>query len=162
MDDGLDSRIVEFTNKVLRLGGWNLEAAMGAEGAQAVTEDADLEDQKLTVHVTGDDVALLLGRNAELLDALEYLSNRVFARETGRDGRIVFDSGGYRSRRERELQLMAAKAAEKVRTSRAPFSFDRMTPNERRIIHTALVEDKTVRTESKGDGVDRKLIVYPA
>ncbi|HEY6330740.1 MAG TPA: R3H domain-containing nucleic acid-binding protein, partial [Blastocatellia bacterium] len=83
-------------------------------------------------------------------------------RETGRDGRIVFDSGSYRSRREKELQLMAAKAAERVRASRVPFSFDSMSPNERRIVHTALIEDKSVRTESKGDGIDRKVIVYPA
>lgn len=159
MEDGIDSRVVEFTNNLLKLGGWALKAS--ASGQNHADSDGD-SDQPLTVQITGEDVPLLLGRNAELLDALEYLSNRVFARETGRDGRIVFDSGSYRSRREKELQLMAAKAAERVRTSRNPFSFDAMSPNERRIIHTALIEDKSVRTESKGDGIDRKVIVYPA
>jgi spoIIIJ-associated protein len=162
MSEGLESRIIEFTNRVLRLGGWDLEAEIEAPVAADAGDGADAGDQKLTVQVRGDDVSLLLGRNAELLDALEYVSNRAFAREAGRDGRIVFDSGSYRSRREKELQLMAAKAAERVRTSRTPFTFDPMSPNERRIIHTALIEDKTIRTESKGDGIDRKVVIYPA
>jgi len=161
MADDLDSRIVEFTNKVLRLGGWDLEAKIEASPEDELASDED-GDQKLTVQVQGSDVSLLLGRNAELLDALEYLSNRVFAREAGKDGRIVFDSGRYRSRREKELQLMAAKAAERVKTTRIPFTFDAMSPNERRIIHTALLEDKSIRTESKGDGIDRKVVIYPA
>jgi spoIIIJ-associated protein len=159
MGDGIDSRVIEFTNNLLKLGGWDLRASASD---QHHVDSAGDSDQPLTIQVTGEDVPLLLGRNAELLDALEYLSNRVFARETGRDGRIIFDSGSYRSRREKELQLMAAKAAERVRTSRNPFSFDAMSPNERRIIHTALIEDGSVRTESKGDGIDRKVIVYPA
>jgi spoIIIJ-associated protein len=57
---------------------------------------------------------------------------------------------------------MAEKAAERVRTTRIPFSFDPMSPNERRIIHLALGEDQTVKTESRGNGVDRKVTIYPA
>ncbi|PYP84215.1 MAG: hypothetical protein DMF61_20790 [Blastocatellia bacterium AA13] len=81
---------------------------------------------------------------------------------SGLDSRIVVDSGSYRAGREKELQLMAVKAAERVRTSRIPFSFDPMTPNERRIVHLALSEDSTVRTESQGGGVDRKVTIFPA
>jgi spoIIIJ-associated protein len=150
MEEDLEPRVVEFTNGLLELGGFDLTAS---------AEDGD---DGLKVQISGADVALLLGHNAELLDAMEYLCNRVFLRETGHESRIVLDSGNYRARREKELRLMAEKAAERVRTTRIPFSFDPMSPNERRIIHLALGEDQAVKTESRGNGVDRKVTIYPA
>jgi spoIIIJ-associated protein len=142
--------IVEFTNQILDSSGLDLEAG------------ADQTEAGLKIQVRGDDVALLLGHNAELLDALEYLGNRVLARATGDEARVVFDSGGYRARREKELQLMAEKAAERVRLSRIPFSLDPMTPNERRIIHLTLATDASVTTESQGNGENRKVTIRPA
>jgi spoIIIJ-associated protein len=143
------SLVVEFTNQVLGSSGLDLSAV------------ADRGEDGFKVQVQGDDVALLLGHKAELLDALEYLANRVFARSSGEEGRLVFDSGGYRARREKELRLMAEKAAEKVRLSRIPFSFDPMTPNELRIIHLALSNDASVTTESQGNGENRKVTIRP-
>lgn len=142
--------VVEFTNRVLAGSGLDLKAS---------TEQTD---DGLKVQVRGSDVALLLGHNAELLDALEYLGNRTLARHAANEMRIVFDSGGYRAQREKELRLMAEKAAEKVRTSRTPFSFTPMSANERRIIHLALADDATVVTESQGSGENRKVTVRPA
>lgn len=144
------SLVVEFTNQVLGSSGLDLKAG------------ADHTEEGVKIQVRGDDVALLLGHNAELLDALEYLGNRVLARASGDEARLVFDSGGYRARREKELRLMAEKAAEKVRLSRIPFSFDPMTPNERRIIHLALANDGSVTTESQGNGENRKVTIRPA
>lgn len=144
------NNVVEFINTVLHSSGLNLKAT------------AEASEDGFRVQVRGEDVALLLGHNAELLDALEYLANRVLTRASGEETRIVFDSGSYRARRERELQLMAEKAAEKVRGSRVPFTFDPMTPNERRIIHLTLVNDSTVKTESDGNGENRRVIIYPA
>jgi len=142
--------VVEFTNQVLRSSRLDLSASLEE------TEDG------ITVQIRGSDIALLLGHNAELLDALEYLGNRLVARVAGEETRIVFDSGSYRAQRERELRLMAEKAAERVRSSRIPFSFDPMNPNERRIIHLTLAEDATVKTESQGNGENRKVTIYPA
>ena len=142
--------VVDFTNQVLGSSGLDLKAG------------ADQAEEGLRIQVGGDDVALLLGHNAELLDALEYLGNRVLARASGEERRLVFDSLGYRSRREKELRLMAEKAAEKVRLSRIPFSFDPMTPNERRIVHLALANDASVTTESQGNGENRKVTIRPA
>ena len=141
--------VVDFTNQVLGSSGLDLKAG------------ADQDEEGLRIQVGGDDVALLLGHNAELLDALEYLGNRVLARSSGEERKLVFDSLGYRSRREKELRLMAEKAAEKVRLSRIPFSFDPMTPNERRIIHLALANDASVTTESQGNGENRKVTIRP-
>src|SRR5262252_3851008 len=133
--------VVEFTNGILELSGLDLTAT------------AETGEDGIKVQISGADVPLLLGHNAELLDAIEYLCNRVFLRETGQESRIVLDSGNYRARREKELRLMAEKAAERVRTTRIPFTFDPMSPNERRIIHLALGEDQSVKTESRGNGV---------
>ena len=142
--------VVEFTNQVLDSSGLDLQAS------------ADPAEDGLKIQVRGDDVALLLGHNAELLDALEYLGNRVLARASGEESKLVFDSNGYRARREKELRLMAEKAAEKVRLSRIPFNLDPMTPNERRIIHLALANDASVTTESQGNGENRKVTIRPA
>ena len=152
--------VVDFTNQVLGSSGLDLKAG------------ADQAEEGLRIQVGGDDVALLLGHNAELLDALEYLGNRVLARASGEERRLIFDSvmkdsrgneiESYRARRERELRLMAEKAAEKVRLSRIPFSFDPMTPNERRIIHLALANDASVTTESQGNGENRKVTIRPS
>src|SRR4029453_11605158 len=141
--------VVDFTNDVLASSGLDLKA--GVDEAQ----------DGVKVQVRGEDVALLLGHNAELLDALEYLGNRVLARTSGEDAKLIFDSAGYRARREKELRLMAEKAAEKVRLSRIPFSFDPMTPNERRIIHLTLADDSSVTTESQGNGENRKVKIRP-
>jgi spoIIIJ-associated protein len=142
--------IVDFTNDVLASSGLDLQAGV------------DQAEDGVKVQVRGDDVALLLGHNAELLDALEYLGNRVLARTSGEDAKLIFDSAGYRARREKELRLMAEKAAEKVRVSRIPFSFDPMTPNERRIIHLTLADDSSVTTESQGNGENRKVTIRPS
>ncbi len=149
MSQGDVSNIVEFINQVLDRSGLGLRAT------------ADQTPDGLRVEVRGEDIALLLGHNAELLDALEYLGNRYITRISGEETHVIFDSNNYRARREKELRLMAQHAAEKVRLSRKPFSFDPMSPNERRIIHLALSEDKTVRTESQGGGHDRKVTIYP-
>lgn len=140
---------VDFTNQVLGSSGLDLEA------------HSEETDDGVKVEIRGEDLALLLGHNAELLDALEYLGNRILARSSGEETRLVFDSRGYRARREKELRLMAEKAAEKVKLSRIPFSFDPMTPNERRIIHVALADDPSVTTESQGNGENRKVTVRP-
>jgi spoIIIJ-associated protein len=143
-------RVADFTNMILESSRLDLHASVEETG------------DGVRIQVKGADMALLLGHNAELLDALEYLGNRLVARNAGEDSHIVFDSGNYRIGRERELRLMAEKAAEKVRVSRVPFSFDPMSPNERRIVHLALAEDSSVRTESTGGGADRRVTIYPA
>jgi|SRR5262249_46672987 len=143
------NRVVGFTNEVLGTSGLHL------------TAEAETTDEGSRVQVRGEDVALLLGHNAELLDALEYLGNRIVARASGEDTKIIFDSSGYRARREKELRLMAEKAAEKVRASRIPFSFDPMSPNERRIIHVALAGDNSIVTESQGNGENRRVTIRP-
>ena len=145
--------IQDFTERLIGAAGLELSVAV---------DRLDGEDDAYRVVLSGPDRGLLLGRCAELLDAFEYVTSRAFSKQLHHDAKIVFDSGNYRAMREQELRLMAEKAAERVRKTRAPFTFDPMTPSERRIIHIALVDDKSVRTESAGDGTERKVRVIPA
>lgn len=120
------------------------------------------EDEAVEVMFQGFDLPLLLGHNAELLDALQYLARRVLADDVAEGVQIDFDANGYRGARRHELELMAQKAAERVRVSRVAFVFDPMNAQDRRIIHMALVEHQGVRTESEGDGQMRRVKIVPA
>jgi len=122
---------------------------------------ADLDPEAIAVTFQGLDLPLLLGHNAELLDALQYVTRRAFAADVAAGLQIDFDAGGYRDSRRQELELMAQKAAERVRTTRVPFVFDPMNAQDRRIIHTILVDVEGIRTESEGDGQLRRVKVLP-
>ncbi len=119
------------------------------------------EQDNIEVSFQGFDLPLLLGHNAELLDALQYIARRAFAGAVASGIQIDFDANGYRNARKEELQLMAQKAAERVRTSKVPFVFDPMSAQDRRAIHTALVDIEGIRTESEGDGQMRRVKVLP-
>ncbi|MFN0083746.1 MAG: protein jag [Blastocatellia bacterium] len=122
------------------------------------------EPEPMTIDVMFDgfDLPLLLGHNAELLDAFQYISRRAFATAVAEGVQLDFDANGYRDARQQELELMARKAADKVKVSRVPFVFDPMNAQDRRIIHTALVDIPGIRTESEGDGQMRRVKVLPA
>jgi spoIIIJ-associated protein len=120
------------------------------------------EPDTIEVMFQGFDIPLLLGHNAELLDALQYIARRAFAGAVAAGVQIDFDANGYRDTRRQELELMAHKAAEKVKLTRTPFVFDPMNAQDRRIIHTTLVDVQGIRTESEGDGQMRRVKVLPA
>jgi spoIIIJ-associated protein len=145
----MKDEIQAFVDTMTEAAGFDLTAVVEAYG----------EPGDYRVVLAGDDRGLLLSRGAELLDAIEYVTNRAFGKQMKHDAKIVFDCGNYRKMREQELRLMAVKAAERVRDTRQPFTFEAMSPSERRIIHVALADDATVKTESVGDGSDRKVRV---
>ncbi len=120
------------------------------------------DDESLEVMFQGFDLPLLLGHNAELLDALQYITRRAFADAVAEGAQIDFDANGYRDARRHELELMAQKAADRVKVSRVPFVFDPMNAQDRRIIHMSLLGHQGVRTESEGDGQMRRVKIMPA
>src|SRR5689334_24101843 len=101
MMQGDINSVVDFINEVLEQSDLDLRASVEPLG------------EAVRVQVRGGDRATLLGHNAEMLDALEHLGNRMLAHVTGEDHHVVFDSGSYRAQREKELQLMAEKADRK-------------------------------------------------
>jgi spoIIIJ-associated protein len=116
-------------------------------------------DEGCRLNIDGSDADLLISQGGELLEALQHLVNQAFIRELPRGQRVVCDAQSFRATREAELRAMAKHAAERVRSTGAPFMFGPMTANERRIIHLTLVDDSDLFTESVGEGQARKLKV---
>lgn len=147
----LKNQVETFVEKLLDSSSLDLRAAV------TLTEDSGV-----LVIFDGFDLPLLLGHNAELLDALQYITRRVFAREVAEGAQIDFDASGYRDARRLELELMAQKAADRVKASKTAFIFDPMSAQDRRIIHNILYDFEGVRTESEGDGQMRRVKILPA
>jgi spoIIIJ-associated protein len=148
--EGLRDRIESFVKDMVDKSSFDLRVE--------VTEP---EPKNIEVMFQGFDLPLLLGHNAELLDAMQYIARRAFAGAVAEGVQIDFDANGYREARKQELEIMALKAAEKVKVTRVPFVFDPMNAQDRRIIHTALVDFEGIRTESEGDGQMRRVKVLP-
>jgi spoIIIJ-associated protein len=117
-------------------------------------------DNIVKLDFRGEDIAILLAHNGDVLNAIEYLINVIFGKEAQED-KIVCDAAGFRRKRERELVLMAQHAAAQVRLKRSPFAFEPMPATERRLLHQALTTETDVRTESQGKGEHRQVVVYP-
>ena len=111
--------------------------------------------------IEGDDAELLQAQTGELLEALQHIVNQVFGRSLGAGERLVCDVNGFRATREAELQAMANLAANRVRQTGMPFTFQPMSANERRIIHLTLADSADLFTESIGEGSERKLRIGP-
>ncbi len=123
---------------------------------------AEVETPEVLVVFRGRDQDLLLERNAELLQALEYIALRWLRLDPHYYDRMRFDSGDYRALRIEELKLSARVAADRVRETRTAFRFNPMSARERRIIHLVLKDQPGVRTASEGAGEQRQVVVHPA
>jgi spoIIIJ-associated protein len=115
---------------------------------------------EITVELTGPDTPLLLARNGELLHAIEHIAAKILRLEPEEHDRIFFDAEGFKATRNRELDLMAEMAVEKVRATGRPFSFAPMSSRERRILHMALAKSG-LPTASSGEGPGRFVVLYP-
>ena len=124
--------------------------------------EAEVETPEVLAIFRGRDQDLLLERNAELLQALEYIALRWLRLDPHFYDRVRFDSSDYRALRIEELKLSARVAADRVRETRAPFRFNPMSARERRVIHLVLKDQPGVRTASDGVGEQRQVVVYPA
>jgi len=115
---------------------------------------------EITVELTGPDTPLLLARNGELLHAIEHIAAKILRLEPEEHDRISFDADGFKATRNRELDLMAEMAIQKVRATGLPFSFAPMTSRERRILHLSLAKSG-LPTASSGEGPGRFVVLYP-
>jgi spoIIIJ-associated protein len=126
------------------------------------TAEPEVESAEVLVVFRGRDQDLLLERNAELLQALEYIAMRWLRLDPHYYDHVRFDAADYRALRIEELKLSARVAADRVRETRTPFRFNPMSARERRIIHLVLKDQPGVRTASEGAGEQRQVVVYPA
>jgi spoIIIJ-associated protein len=125
-----------------------------------IVPPADENDQSLVmVEVQGDDLSILIGRRSETLNALQYITSLIVAREVGRWVPLMIDVQGYRARRERQLRVLARRMAEQVVHTGRRSALEPMPANERRIIHLELRDHPEVTTESVGEEPNRKVTI---
>jgi spoIIIJ-associated protein len=115
----------------------------------------------IMVDVRGDDLSILIGRRAETLNALQYISNLIVSKELGKPFSLVIDVEGYRARREGQIRQLARRMADQaVKTGRRQV-LEPMPANERRIVHLELRDNESVETESVGEEPRRKVTILP-
>ena len=112
------------------------------------------------LRVTGTHMGALIGRRGETMESLSYLASLVINRMEGPYVKLGLDVGGYRNKREDDLSALAKRIAERVIRTGCYYEMEPMNPYERHIIHTAVAEIEGVRSESKGEGPNRHIVIY--
>ena len=121
----------------------------------------DVEGDRASVSIVGGDVSQLVGRNGEVLEALQELTRLAVYRETGERSRLMLDIGGFRADKRSRLEKVAAEAVAEVRASGERKALDPMSPFERKVVHDAVAHAGLV-SESEGEEPRRHVVVLPA
>ncbi|MBO4902419.1 MAG: protein jag [Lachnospiraceae bacterium] len=137
----------EFLSKVFE--------AMGME----VQIDVERTDEEISIELSGDDMGVLIGKRGQTLDSLQYLTSLVVNKGSSSYTRVKVDTENYRVRRKETLENLAKNLAYKVKRTKRPVTLEPMNPYERRVIHSALQNDKYVSTHSEGEEPYRKVVI---
>ena len=125
----------------------------------AVDVKYDEDNKNLDVDLNGDEMGVLIGKRGQTLDSIQYLLSLVVNKESEEYIRVKVDTEDYRKRRKETLENLAKNIAYKVKRTKRPVSLEPMNPYERRIIHSALQNDKYVTTHSEGEEPFRRVVV---
>ena len=127
--------------------------------AVAVDVNYDEEENNMDIDLSGEEMGVLIGKRGQTLDSLQYLVSLVVNKESENYIRVKVDTENYRQRRKETLENLAKNIAYKVKKTRRSLSLEPMNPYERRIIHSALQNDKYISTHSEGDEPFRRVVV---
>ena len=119
----------------------------------------DEVEKNMDVDLSGDDMGVLIGKRGQTLDSLQYLVSLVVNKDSEEYIRVNVDTEDYRNRRKETLENLAKNIAYKVKRTKRTVSLEPMNPYERRIIHSALQNDKYVTTHSEGEEPFRRVVV---
>ena len=145
----IDENVVEFLSSIFDA------MKMEVEILVAVNE----EEHIIEVELKGDDMGILIGKRGQPLDSLQYLTNLAINKHSDEYYKVKIDTEDYRKRRKETLENLAKNIAYKVKRTKRPVSLEPMNPFERRIIHSALQNDRYVTTHSEGDEPYRHVVV---
>ena len=129
-------------------------------GVENVTFSAVQKGEATIIRLDGEKLGALIGRRGETMESLSYLASLVANRLEGDYIKLGLDVAGYRDKRESDLTALAQRIGAKVRKTGRSFAMEPMNPYERRIIHSAIGKMEGVRSESKGEGRDRRVVIY--
>ena len=129
-------------------------------GVQDVKFSAVQKGEATIIRLDGEKMGALIGRRGETMESLSYLASLVANRLEGDYIKLGLDVAGYRDKRESDLTTLAQRIGVKVRRTGRSFAMEPMNPYERRIIHSAIGKMEGVRSESKGEGRDRRVVIY--
>jgi spoIIIJ-associated protein len=130
---------------------------MGIDAEVSAFDDGE----RIILDAHGAESGLVIGKKGTTLDALQYLVNRLISKKPHDGPLVVVDAEGYRGRREDSLVDLAQRLAEKVVTTGRPLPVEPMSAHDRRIVHMALVDHEGVTTESEGEGLFRRVVIFP-
>jgi spoIIIJ-associated protein len=143
----IEAVIVEFLSKVFD--------AMNL----TVKINVNITEESVDIDLVGDDMGVLIGKRGQTLDSLQYLVSLVVNKKSDKYLRVKLDTENYRERRKETLENLAKNIAFKVKRTKRPVSLEPMNPYERRVIHSALQNDRYVTTRSEGDEPFRHVVV---
>lgn len=143
----IDEIVNEFLGKIFN--------AMDIQAKINVSVNGD----NVNIELTGDDMGILIGKRGQTLDSLQYLVSLVVNKYSDSYMRVKVDTENYRERRKATLENLAKNIAFKVKRTKRPVSLEPMNPFERRIIHSALQNDRYVTTKSEGDEPYRHVVI---
>lgn len=119
------------------------------------------DEGELILDISGDDMAVLIGRHGKTLDALQFIVSMITVRTIGFRYPVIVDVEGYKNRQRQKLESIAHSSANRAASQHRKVGLRPMTPYERRIVHIALRDDNRVETISEGEGSARHVVVVP-
>ena len=136
-----------------------LEKMFAAMDSEVCIKTSFDKDDNLNIELSGKDMGVLIGKRGQTLDSLQYLTNLAINKHSDEYYKVKIDTEDYRKRRKETLENLAKNIAYKVKRTKRPVSLEPMNPFERRIIHSALQNDRYVTTHSEGDEPYRHVVV---
>jgi spoIIIJ-associated protein len=124
-------------------------------------DDGEGGENEIRLEIEGPDAGRIIGKRGQVLEAIQYLTTRVAHRPGEERRHIAVDAEGYRARHEDQLAQMAKKLAQRVKVEGKIITFDPMNARDRRVVHMAIKDIPGVRTESNGEGPDRRVQIIP-
>jgi len=128
---------------------------------EVTIDEYEGDEGELILDISGDDIAVLIGRHGKTLDALQFIVSMITVRTIGFRYPVVVDVEGYKNRQRQKLESIAHSSANRAASQHRKVGLRPMTPYERRIIHIALRDDDRVETVSEGEGSARHVVVVP-
>ena len=131
------------------------------EVGEVTIDEYEGDEGELILDITGDDLAVLIGRHGKTLDALQFLVSAITVRTIGFRYPVIVDVEGYKSRQREKLESIARSSANRAASQNRSIKLRPMTPYERRIVHICLRDDDRVETASEGEGSARHVVILP-